>query len=207
MALQRGGAAAWSWQRTNLHGCRKRRRFWPLDLAPSQRVPRGTRRPGWRLAGRVGPTQLPRAGVSAGGRQYVCSEPGDGWEGGSSWRALPARVAAAAVCSQDDGWRRKRDGRSAWSARAWAAADLRRLAGVTEDVVEARLQQRRRAYEECLRVESQVAGIRQRQEGVVSAVGALGDWRPEHRPGRRSRSSASVVRGQQHGGAAAGWYS
>ena len=70
--------------------------------------------------------------------------------------------------------------------------------------MEARLQQRRRAYEECLRVESQVAGIRQRQEGVVTAVGALDDWRPEHRPGRRSRSSASVVRGQQHGGAAAG---
>ena len=89
-------------------------------------------------------------------------------------------------------------------ARVWAAAELRRRTGVAEDVLEARLQRQRQAYEERLRVESRVVGSRQRQEGVVTAVGALGDWGPEHRPGRRSQSSAGMVRGQQHGGAAAG---
>ena len=46
-------------------------------------------------------------------------------------------------------------------ARAWAAAELRRRIGVAEDVLEARLQRQRLAYEERLRGEAQVVGSRQ----------------------------------------------
>ena len=45
-------------------------------------------------------------------------------------------------------------------ARAWAAAELRRRTGVAEDVLEARLQRQRLAYEERLRGEARVVGAR-----------------------------------------------
>ena len=50
-------------------------------------------------------------------------------------------------------------------ARAWAAADLRRLAGVSEDVVEARLLRQRVAYEARLRGESQARGLGSSRKG------------------------------------------
>ena len=50
-------------------------------------------------------------------------------------------------------------------ARAWAAADLRRLAGVSEDVVEARLRRQRVAYEARLRGESRARGLSSSRRG------------------------------------------
>ena len=80
-------------------------------------------------------------------------------------------------------------------ARVWAAAELRRLAGVSEAVVEVRLQRQREEYEERLRVGSRRGNLAAAGGGGGSS-GGTGQLETQIRGSRGGRHSTTRQRGR-----------
>ena len=80
-------------------------------------------------------------------------------------------------------------------ARVWAATELRRLAGVSEAVVEARLQRQRGEYEERLRVGSRRGDLAAAGGGGGSS-GGTGQLETQIKGSRGGRHSTARQRGR-----------